>query len=86
MERDKAEGQGWNYLTGYGYRVVSVNDRLTTPQIKFPAMIRMSSARFAICAPPNYPLGPNRIGAIGASAGKHLYCPWRPAPPHSSRR
>lgn len=74
MEGDKAEGQGWSYLTAHGYLVVSVNYRLATPQIKFPAMIQdvKCAIRFLRAHAAEYNLDPNRIGAVGASAGGHL--------------
>lgn len=74
MEGDKAEGQGWSYLTTYGYLVVSVNYRLTTPQIKFPAMIQdvKCAIRYLRAHAAEYNLDANHIGAVGASAGGHL--------------
>ncbi len=74
MEGDKAEGQGWSYLTAHSYLVVSVNYRLATPQVKFPAMIQdvKCAIRYLRAHAAEHNLDPNRIGAIGASAGGHL--------------
>ncbi len=74
MEGDKAEGQGWRYLTDHGYLVVSVNYRLTTPRVKFPAMIQdvKCAIRYLRAHAAEHNLDSRRIGAIGASAGGHL--------------
>jgi len=71
---DKAEGAGWNYLTAQGYLVVSVNYRLAAYNIKFPAMIQdvKCAVRYLRAHAGEYNLDPQRIAAIGASAGGHL--------------
>jgi acetyl esterase/lipase len=71
---DKAEGAGWKYLNGQGYLVVSVNYRLAAYNVKFPAMIQdvKCAVRYLRAHADEYNLDPNRIGALGASAGGHL--------------
>jgi acetyl esterase/lipase len=71
---DKAEGEGWKYLNGQGYLVVSVNYRLAAYNIKFPAMIQdvKCAVRYLRAQAGEYNLDPQRIGALGASAGGHL--------------
>ena len=71
---DKAEGAGWNYLNDKGYLVVSVNYRLAAYNIKFPAMIEdvKCAVRYLRAHALEYNLNPDRIGALGASAGGHL--------------
>jgi acetyl esterase/lipase len=71
---DKAEGAGWNYLNAEGYLVVSVNYRLAAWNIKFPAMIQdvKCAVRSLRAHASEYNLDPDRIGALGASAGGHL--------------
>ena len=71
---DKAEGAGWNYLNAQGYLVVSVNYRLAAYNIKFPAMIQdvKCAVRYFRAHANVYNLDPQRIGAVGASAGGHL--------------
>jgi acetyl esterase/lipase len=73
-ELDKAEGEGWRYLNDYGFLVVSVNYRLATSDVKFPAMIEdvMCAVRFLRAHRSEFNLDPERIGALGASAGGHL--------------
>jgi acetyl esterase/lipase len=73
-EGDKAEGAGWNYLNAQGYLVVSVNYRLASYDVKFPAMIEdvKCAVRYLRAHASQYNLDPDRIGAIGASAGGHL--------------
>jgi acetyl esterase/lipase len=73
-ELDKAEGEGWRYLNDQGILVVSVNYRLATSEIKFPAMIQdvMCAVRFLRAHSAVYNINPAKIGAIGASAGGHL--------------
>jgi acetyl esterase/lipase len=73
-ELDKAEGAGWRYLNQYGILVVSVNYRLATSEVKFPAMIEdvMSAVRYLRANAAAYNLRPDRIAAYGASAGGHL--------------
>ena len=71
---DKAEGEGWNYLNDKGYLVVSVNYRLAAYNVKFPAMIEdvKCAVRYLRAHAAEYNLNPDRIGALGASAGGHL--------------
>ncbi len=71
---DKAEGAGWKYLNAQGYLVVSVNYRLAAYNIKFPAMIQdvKCAVRYLRAHAGEYNLDPQRIGAVGASAGGHL--------------
>ncbi len=71
---DKAEGAGWKYLNADGYLVVSVNYRLAAYNIKFPAMIQdvKCAVRYLRAHASDYNLNPDRIGAMGASAGAHL--------------
>jgi acetyl esterase/lipase len=73
-ELDKAEGVGWSYLNDYGFVVVSVNYRLASYDVKFPAMIEdvKCAVRFLRAHASEYNLDPDHIGAIGASAGGHL--------------
>jgi len=71
---DKSEGAGWKYLNDQGYLVVSVNYRLAAYNIKFPAMIEdvKCAVRSLRAHAGEYNLDPDRIGALGASAGGHL--------------
>jgi acetyl esterase/lipase len=71
---DKAEGAGWKFLNAQGYLVVSVNYRLAAYNVKFPAMIEdvKCAVRSLRAHAVEYNLNPNRIGALGASAGGHL--------------
>ena len=71
---DKAEGVGWRYLNDSGFLVVSVNYRLATTAVKFPVMIEdlKCAVRFLRAHSAEYRLDPDRIGALGASAGGHL--------------
>ncbi|MBN2084594.1 MAG: alpha/beta hydrolase [Anaerolineales bacterium] len=73
-ELDKAEGEGWHHLNDQGILVVSVNYRLATSDIKFPAMIQdvMCAVRFLRAHRAEYNINPGKIAAIGASAGGHL--------------
>ncbi len=74
IELDKAEGAGWSYLNAHGFLVISVNYRLAAYDIKFPAMIEdvKCAVRYLRAHASEYNLDPERIGAIGASAGGHL--------------
>ncbi len=71
---DKAEGAGWKYLNEQGYLVVSVNYRLAAYNVKFPVMIQdvKCAVRYLRAHAGEYNLDPERIGALGASAGGHL--------------
>jgi acetyl esterase/lipase len=73
-ELDKAEGAGWRYLNDRGILVVSVNYRLATSEIKFPAMIEdvMCAVRYLRAHAAGYNINPEKIAAFGASAGGHL--------------
>jgi acetyl esterase/lipase len=74
MHGDKSEAamfaQG---MTAQGYLVVSVNYRLY-PAAQFPAMIQdvKCAIRSLRANAAQYNLDPNRIGAVGVSAGGHL--------------
>ncbi len=71
---DKAEGAGWKYLNDQGFLVVSINYRLSTYNVKFPAMIEdvKCAVRYLRAHAGEYKLDPQRIGVLGASAGAHL--------------
>jgi acetyl esterase/lipase len=71
---DKADGAGWRSLNDRGYLVVSVNYRLAAYNVKFPAMIEdvKCAVRSLRAHASEYNLDPDRIGALGASAGGHL--------------
>jgi acetyl esterase/lipase len=73
-ELDKAEGEGWRYLNDHGFLVVSLNYRLASLDIKFPAMIEdiQCAIRYLRAHSAEYNLDPDHIGALGASAGGHL--------------
>ena len=60
-------------MTAHGYLVVSINYRLY-PAAQFPAMIQdvKCAVRFLRANAVQYNLDPNRIGAVGVSAGGHL--------------
>ena len=74
MRGDKSEAalfaQG---MTAQGYLVLSVNYRLY-PAARYPAMIQdvKCAIRALRANPGQYNLDPDRIGAIGVSAGGHL--------------
>jgi acetyl esterase/lipase len=74
VELDKAEGEGWRFLNDRGFLVVSLNYRLAALDIKFPAMIEdvKCAIRYLGAHSAEYNLDPDRIGALGASAGGHL--------------
>jgi len=74
IEGDKAEGEGWKYLNENGFLVVSVNYRLGDYQTKFPVMIEDAkcAVRYLRAHNKEYNIDPDRIAAIGASAGGHL--------------
>jgi acetyl esterase/lipase len=74
MRGDKSEAAGLAAgMTARGYLVVSINYRLY-PMAKFPDMIEdvKCAIRFLRANAGEYNLDPNRIAAIGASAGGHL--------------
>lgn len=73
---DKASGAGFRFLPFLrerGYLTISVNYRLS-PKHKFPAHIEdvKCAIRHLRAEAETYHLDPNRIGAIGGSAGGHL--------------
>jgi acetyl esterase/lipase len=74
MHGDKAEAAMFaRMMTAQGYLVVSVNYRLH-PEAQFPAMIQdvKCAIRSLRANAAQYNLDPNRIGAVGVSAGGHL--------------
>ena len=74
MHGDKAEaGMFARLMNPQGYLVVSVNYRLY-PSAQFPAMIQdvKCAIRSLRANAAQYNLDPNRIGAVGVSAGGHL--------------
>lgn len=73
-ELDKANGGYWVFLRDAGFLVVSVNYRLATSQVKFPAMIEdlKCAVRHLRANAALYNLDSQRIGVIGWSSGGHL--------------
>ena len=74
LRGDKSEAAGFaSGMTSQGYMVVSINYRLY-PTAKYPAMIQdvKCAIRALRANASEYNLDPNRIAAIGASAGGHL--------------
>lgn len=74
MHGDKSEAAMFAQLmTSQGYLVVSINYRLYPPA-NFPAMIQdvKCAVRSLRANAGQYHLDPNRIGAVGISAGGHL--------------
>ena len=76
MRGDKAEPMMSLFakgMTAQGYLVASVNYRLY-PDAQFPAMIQdvKCAVRFLRAHAAEYNLDPNRVGAVGVSAGGHL--------------
>jgi len=71
---DKAEGAGWKYVNAQGFLVVSINYRLAAYNVKFPDMIQdvKCAVRHLRAHAGEYNLDPQRIAALGASAGGHL--------------
>jgi len=75
IEGDKAEGEGWGkVLNESGFLVVSVNYRLGDYQTKFPAMIEdvKCAVRHLRAHSAEYNIDPDKISALGISAGGHL--------------
>lgn len=72
-EGDKAEGEGWHGMNEQGYLVASINYRMAA-EGKFPVMIEdvQCAVRYLRAHSADYNLDPERIAAIGASAGGHL--------------
>lgn len=73
---DKTKGAGYRFIPALldrGYLLVAVNYRLA-PEYKFPAHIEdvKCAVRHLREEAETYNLDPNRIGAIGGSAGGHL--------------
>jgi len=74
MRGDKSEaGMFAAGMTSQGYLVVSINYRLY-PAARYPAMIQdvKCAIRSLRANAAQYNLDPNRIGAVGVSAGGHL--------------
>ena len=74
MHGDKSEaGMFARLMTAQGYLVVSINYRLF-PEAQFPAMIQdvKCAVRSLRANAAQYNLDPNRVGAVGVSAGGHL--------------
>ena len=74
MHGDKSEAAMFaRIMTAQGYLVVSVNYRLY-PVATFPAMIQdvKCAIRSLRANAAQYNLDPNRVGAVGVSAGGHL--------------
>lgn len=76
MRGDKAEPMMSLFarsMTAQGYLVASINYRLY-PAGQFPAMIQdvKCAVRFLRANATEYNLDPNRVGAVGVSAGGHL--------------
>lgn len=74
MHGDKSEAAMFaRSMTAQGYLVVSLNYRLY-PAGRYPAMIEdvKCAIRFLRANAADYNLNPNRIGAMGVSAGGHL--------------
>lgn len=71
---DKSSAGLWaGLLARQGYLVASINYRLA-PQYKWPAQIEDTkcAVRYLRASAEKYNIDPNRIGAIGDSAGGHL--------------
>ena len=74
MRGDKTEALMFaGSMTSQGYLVVSINYRLYPPA-RFPAMIQdvKCAVRSLRAHAAEYNLDPNRVGALGVSAGGHL--------------
>ena len=72
-EGDKAEGEGWRGMNDSGFLIASINYRMAA-EGKFPVMIEdvKCAVRYLRANNAEMNIDPNRIGAIGASAGGHL--------------
>lgn len=72
-EGDKAEGEGWRGLNEQGILVASMNYRMAA-EGKFPVMIEdvQCAVRYLRAHSADYNIDPDRIAAMGASAGGHL--------------
>jgi acetyl esterase/lipase len=72
-EGDKAEGEGWRGMNDSGFLVASINYRMAA-EGKFPVMIEdvKCAVRYLRAHSAELNIDPQRIGAIGASAGGHL--------------
>lgn len=74
-EGDKADGEGWGRLFNEsGFLVVSVNYRLGDYQTRFPVMIEdvKCAVRHLRAHSAEYNIDPDKISALGISAGGHL--------------
>ena len=76
VKGDKSEGAGigdQSALTAADFLYVSINYRLA-PEYKFPAMIEdvKCAVRYLRAHASQYNLDPQRVGALGSSAGGHL--------------
>jgi acetyl esterase/lipase len=71
---DKSEGMAWQSMTARGFLVVSIDYRLASETIKFPAMVEdvKCAVRFLRAHASQYNLDAEHIGAVGVSAGGHL--------------
>ena len=72
-EGDKAEGEGWRGMNDSGFLVAAINYRMAADG-KFPIMIEdvKCAVRYLRANSADLNIDPDRIGAIGASAGGHL--------------
>lgn len=76
VKGDKSEGAGMgdqSALTADDFLYISINYRLA-PEYKFPAMIEDAkcAVRYLRAHASQYNLDPQRVGALGGSAGGHL--------------
>jgi acetyl esterase/lipase len=72
-EGDKAEGEGWRGMNDSGFLIAAINYRMAA-EGKFPVMIEdvKCAVRYLRANAAELNINPDRIGAIGASAGAHL--------------
>jgi acetyl esterase/lipase len=72
-EGDKAEGEGWRGMNDSGFLIAAINYRMAADG-KFPIMIEdvKCAVRYLRANSSQLNIDPDRIGAIGASAGGHL--------------